>query len=291
MMLIRKTAKYLEKILWKSHNKKAAGIILVILLIGGVFVICHNIIKLSYKISPLLGIPVIVFFGYVPLIGMGGLIYAGDRIFRNLKSKDIDSAQKSIARMVSRDTNNLDEEQIICATVESIAENTVDSVMVPLFYLILGGAPLAVSAKAISLLDSTIGFKNQRYRDFGWAAAKLDDIANFIPARITGLLIPLAALILGKDFKNSFKIMLRDRKKHPSPNSGIPEAAVAGALGIQLGGDYNEKKSSWRPYIGDKKNILSLEHIKDAVQLMYASSLIMFIIGVFIVIITRSCFV
>ena len=132
-----------------------------------------------------------------------------------------------------------------------------------------------------------IGFRDERYADFGWAAAKLDDIANFIPARITGLLIPLAALILGKDFKNSFKIMLRDRKKHPSPNSGIPEAAVAGALGIQLGGDYNEKKSSWRPYIGDKKNILSLEHIKDAVQLMYVTSLIMFVIGILIVFIIR----
>ena len=286
IMWIWKITKYLEKSFLKYHNKRLAGIVLVTIIVGSTFAVSHSIIKLFFIISPFLGLCIAIYISYVTF-WMKSLDYGGNRVFNALKSKNINLARKNTSKMVSRNTANLNESDMIQGTIESIAENTVDGVIAPLFYLILGGAPLAITFGVIDSLDLTMGFKNEKYKDFGWAAAKLDDIASFIPARITGLLIPLAALMLGKNFKNSFKIMLRDRKKHPSPNSGIPESAVAGALEIRLGGDYSEKKSSWRPYIGDKKNILSPEHIKDSIQLMYTASGIMIMVSIFSVFIIR----
>jgi len=154
--------------------------------------------------------------------------------------------------IVGRDTENLNKDEIIRATVETVAENSVDGVISPLFYAALGGAPLALAYKAISTLDSMVGYKNEKYIYFGWCSAKLDDVANYIPARISALLIPAVSFILRKRGQASWRIILQDGNKSPSPNAGIPEAGFAGALGIQLGGtaSFQGKKSS-RPFIGE----------------------------------------
>ena len=160
------------------------------------------------------------------------------------------------------------------AAIESVAESTCDGIVAPLFYLIIGGPVLAISYKAINTLDSMLGYKNERYIHFGYFAAKLDDVAGFIPARITGLFIVVASFFLRKDFMNSFKIMNRDGRRHQSPNSGISEAAMSGALGIQLGGPsmYNgvvDKKA----YIGDKKGRASTSSINEALAISFTVSI------------------
>ncbi len=157
-------------------------------------------------------------------------------MFSLLKAKELEEAKKQVGYIVSRDTDHMDESEVIRASVETIAENIVDAVISPLFYAILGGPALAMAYRAANTLDSMCGYKNERYRDFGWASARFDDLLNYIPARITGVVIVLAAWLLQLDAKKSLSIWFRDAHLHPSPNSGIPEASVAGALHIRLGG-------------------------------------------------------
>ena len=163
--------------------------------------------------------------------------------------------------IVGRDTQNLDEKGVLRAVIETVSENLSDGVIAPLFYLAIGGLPLAIAYKAINTLDSMVGYKNEKYLSFGWAAAKLDDAANFIPARVTGLLVVLASYcyyLLRKPgsalsvARASFQVMKRDGRNHTSPNSGIPEAAMAGALGVRLGGPstYGGVLVQ-KPFIGD----------------------------------------
>ena len=168
-----------------------------------------------------------------------------------------------------RDTEQLDESGIARATVESVAENMVDGVIAPLFFAAIGGAVGIMAYKAINTLDSTFGYKNDRYLEFGWASAKLDDIAGFIPARLTALLVPAAAILLRLSPAHSLRVFVRDRLKHPSPNAGQAEAAVAGALGIQLGGlSYYSGVPSDKPQLGDPLASAGPEHIVRANSLL-----------------------
>jgi len=162
---------------------------------------------------------------------------------------------------------------IIRSTMETISENTVDGIVAPMLYMFLGGLPLSMTYKAINTFDSMVGYKNEKYMDFGKFSAKLDDVANFIPARITGILIVIASMILGYDYKNSLKIFIRDRKNHSSPNSGHAEAGVAGALGVQFGGrvSYFGKEVD-KPVIGNKIKDFELEDIKKNIKIMYVAS-------------------
>src|SRR3972149_6850701 len=160
----------------------------------------------------------------------------GMKVYKDLRNNNLIAAQNNLSMIVGRDTGHLDSGEVIRGAVETIAENSVDGVISPLFYAMIGGPALSIAYKAINTLDSMVGYKNEKYIDLGWASARLDDLANYIPARISGFLIPIAALLCGKGLRNSLRTVLCDRKKHPSPNSGIPEAAVAGALGIHLGG-------------------------------------------------------
>ncbi|HXW69164.1 MAG TPA: adenosylcobinamide-phosphate synthase CbiB, partial [Dissulfurispiraceae bacterium] len=190
-----------------------------------------------------------------------GLITSAQAVIRPVKTGDLEKARLNLSKIVGRDTHSLSREDILKATMESLAENLSDGFIAPLFYLLIGGLPLAMVYKAVNTLDSMVGYNNDVYRHFGWAAARLDDIANYLPARITGLLIVLATfpVMLFKDTlraltatRRSFTTMLRDGKKHLSPNSGIPEAAMAGALGIRMGGPsaYGGVVVE-KPYIGD----------------------------------------
>ena len=185
---------------------------------------------------------------------------------------DIGEARRYLSYIVGRDTADLDEPEIWRATVETVAENTSDGVIAPLFYLMLGGPVLALAYKAVNTLDSMVGYKNDRYLLFGWASARCDDLANWLPARLTGLLMVLAAPFTGLSLTGAWWIMVRDGRNHASPNSGIPEAAAAGALGVQLGGTNRYfGKPVAKPTIGDALKPLSREAYRGAVRLMYGA--------------------
>jgi adenosylcobinamide-phosphate synthase len=189
-----------------------------------------------------------------------------------LKAGSLDRAQQAVGLIVGRDTQDLSEEEVVRAAVETIAESACDGVIAPLLFLVVGGPPLALAYKAVSTLDSMVGHRDVEYRDFGWASARLDDAANWIPARITAWLIAAASglvLLSAKATKRSGTILLRDGHKHPSPNSGRPEAAMAGALGVQLGGvNFYGGRRSERPVLGDAEAPLSIRHVDRSVYIM-----------------------
>lgn len=208
----------------------------------------------------------------------------GYKVYIPLRNGDVEEARKRISYLVSRDTKELSEEQICKATIETILENISDGIVAPLFYAFIGGAPLAMAYKAVNTLDSMVGYKNEKYEDFGFFSAKLDDVLNFIPARITGILIIIAAIFLRYDYKSSLKIFIRDRKNHSSPNSAHPESAGAGALNIRLGGptSYFGMVQN-KPYIGDNIETLRHEHILKSIKLLYGATIIF--IAIYVVLI------
>lgn len=201
------------------------------------------------------------------------------KIYEVLKTGDIEKSRKQLSYIVGRDTTSLNENEIIRATVETVAENTVDGIISPMMYGFIGGPVLAMAYKAINTLDSMVGYKNEKYGDIGFASAKIDDIANFIPARITPFFMMIASFILGFNSKKSIKIAMRDRKNHKSPNCGYAEGAVAGALEVQLGGTnmyFGEKV--YKPTIGDKDRELEAEDILRTNKIMYLTSFIALVI-------------
>ena len=207
------------------------------------------------------------------VFSINSLAREGNRVYNILKEGNIERARKDLSYLVSRDTETMDEKMIIRSTMETISENTVDGIVAPMMYMFLGGLPLSMTYKAINTFDSMVGYKNEKYMDFGKFSAKLDDVANFIPARMTGILIVIASVILGYDYKNSLKIFIRDRKNHSSPNSGHAEAGVAGALGVQFGGKVSYfGKEVDKPVIGDKIKDFELEDIKKNIKIMYVAS-------------------
>ena len=213
------------------------------------------------------------------VFSINSLAREGNRVYNILKEGNIERARKDLSYLVSRDTGAMDEKMIIRSTMETISENTVDGIVAPMLYMFLGGLPLSMTYKAINTFDSMVGYKNEKYMDFGKFSAKLDDVANFIPARITGILIVIASMILGYDYKNSLKIFIRDRKNHSSPNSGHAEAGVAGALGVQFGGrvSYFGKEVD-KPVIGDKIKDFELEDIKKNIKIMYVASFLSLVV-------------
>uniref|UniRef100_UPI00056D21A3 adenosylcobinamide-phosphate synthase CbiB n=1 Tax=Paenibacillus durus TaxID=44251 RepID=UPI00056D21A3 len=213
-------------------------------------------------------------------IAIKGLGDAAMQVFRPLIKGDLDSARTYVGYIVGRETHALSEREVTRATVETVAENIVDAVVAPLFYALIGGAPLALLYRAVNTLDSMVGYKNDKYRYFGWASARLDDVLNYIPARITGLLLWAAALMTkGLNAARAWQAMRRDAAKHPSPNSGIPEAAVAGALGIQLGG-FNSYGGivSERARMGTATRELAAEDIRQTIKILKLTAAIIVIL-------------
>jgi len=208
-----------------------------------------------------------------------GLAGAGLNVSRALAAGDLAGARRMASRIVGRDTDKLNESEVVRATVETVAENTGDGIIAPLFYFFLGGVPLAMAYRAVNTLDSMLGYKNDRYLFFGRAAAKLDDIANYLPGRLTGITLCAAAILLGYGWRGWF-IMVRDARKHPSPNSGYAEAAVAGALRVQLGGlNYYQGVPSQRPRMGEALENFSRKHIIRAVSIMVMATIVFSLIG------------
>ena len=205
------------------------------------------------------------------------------KVYSAIRSGDIEGARSAVSMIVGRDTDVLDEKGIIKAAVETVAENTSDGVTAPMFYIMLGGAAAGFFYKAANTMDSMLGYKNERYIQFGRFAAKLDDILNFIPSRITALIMIISALILGFDARNAYKIWRRDRFNHASPNSAQTEAVCAGALGIMLAGDaYYFGELYRKKTIGDNLRTVENEDIVRANSLMYCTSLIMLILCVLV---------
>lgn len=276
--MISSGEKYL---LGKRHEsdrkyKFFAGMILNITVISVTYAVTYLIYKSSE--NSIIFTVAEIYLMYT-IFSINSLAREGNRVYNILKEGNIERARKDLSYLVSRDTGTMDEKMIIRSTMETISENTVDGIVAPMLYMFLGGLPLSMTYKAINTFDSMVGYKNEKYMDFGKFSAKLDDVANFIPARITGILIVIGSIILGYDYKNSLKVFIRDRKNHSSPNSGHAEAGVAGALGVQFGGrvSYFGKEVD-KPVIGDKIKDFELEDIKKNIKIMYVASFLSLIV-------------
>lgn len=284
VVLIGKLIAALEKVLLKpadqAERKKLAGAVLVLVVLGVTYTGVWLVLKALGQLGPYavyLGGALVLAFAISPR----SLAEAGLEIRKFLVDGDIEQARYKVGWIVGRDTARLDTAEVTRATVETVAENIVDGVISPLFFAAIGGVPLAFLYRAVNTLDSMVGYKNEKYGDFGMVAARVDDVFNYIPARITGVLLVAAALLLGYDAKGAVRYIRRDAAKHPSPNSGIAEAGVAGALGVRLGGlNYYGGVPSQRAHMGEPVAELGPVHIAKTVRLMYLTT------GLFVAIIT-----
>ena len=276
VQIIGKLISFGEKILLKEKYKFFAGIILNLTVLSVTYGVNYIIFR-SAKNSGIFAI-IEIYLMYT-IFSVNSLAREGNRVYGILKEGNIEKARKDLSYLVSRDTGTMDEKMIIRSTMETISENTVDGIVAPMFYMFIGGLPLGMTYKAVNTLDSMVGYKNEKYMEFGKFSAKVDDVANFIPARITGIFIIIASFILRYDYKNSFKIFFRDRKNHSSPNSGHAETSVAGALGVQFGGRVSYfGKETEKPTIGDKIKDFELEDIKKNIKIMYVTSFLSLVI-------------
>ena len=282
--ILGKIIDYLEKSLrgikQSIISEKTAGILLCVITITLAYGITFGIIHFAYKLNSYFGASLAILLAYFT-ISIKSLGDAAGKIRKCLKDGDDESAGRHLSLIVGRDTLALSRKEIVRATVETVAENTSDGIVAPLFYLILGGPALGMAYKAVNTLDSMVGYKNEKYLNLGWASAKCDDLANYIPARITGILMIVAAIFLGKDWKNAYATLRKDARKHMSPNSGYPESAVAGALRVQLGGvNVYAGNKKVTPLLGQDIEELSEQSIEGAVRMMYLVSSMMVLLGV-----------
>lgn len=265
-----------------------AGMVLTITIVLGSFGFFWAILWLANEVNTLFGLLVSLFL-MSQALAMNSLYKHAMAVSKALVNGDFPAAREALGMMVGRDTDQLDETEIIRGTVETVAENTVDGVIAPLFYGFIGGPALALAYKAVNTLDSMIGYKDERYLNLGWAAARLDDLANYLPARIAVLLFLIPAPFTSGGISGIWQSIRRDARKHPSPNSGLPEAAVAGALGIQLGGlNYYRGTASFRALIGEKKRPVEIRDISRSLLLMVLVSVEMLIFGLGLYILLES---
>ena len=258
-----------------------AGVLLTLSTVALTYGVTFIILKVALGVSPILYFALNIIFMYTCLAARC-LSNEALKIYKQLAKGDITAARMQTSMIVGRDTNNLDKKELTRAVVETVSENSSDGVIAPLLFMAIGGAPMAMAYKAINTLDSMVGYKNDKYLHFGWCSAKLDDLANYLPSRLTGAFMCIAALFMGLDFKSSVITLKRDGKNHSSPNSGYPEAATAGALGIMLGGtNLYFGKPVDKPTIGDAKRTIEKQDIKRAIFLMLgAYGIALIIIGI-----------
>ena len=275
VVIIGKFVGFLERGMGGFIDKKKAGIILWFTVVIPVYFITLGIVEGCFFINPLFGMIISVFLASLTL-ATKSLYDESKTVLNALNRGNMEEARKRLSMIVGRDTKDLNEEEILRAVIETVSENLSDGILTPMFYLTLGGVPLAMAYKAVNTLDSMVGYKNDEYRDIGCFSAKMDDMANLIPARLTGFIIIFSAFILRLNWRDSWRIMRRDGQNHSSPNSGISEAAVAGSLGIQLGGENRYFGEIVRkPTIGDKIKEIDKRDIKKAWVIMFTSSLLM----------------
>ena len=272
VVVFGKVISFWEKILYNMKNKRFAGLLLVVLTLLCCGVPIALVLWLAWRIHPILYAAVGSFLCWQCLAARS-LRDESDLVRVPLTEGDLPKAREMVGRIVGRDTDALDEAGVTRAAVETVAENTSDGVIAPIFYIALGGPLGGCLYKAANTMDSMVGYKNDRYIDFGRCAALFDDVVNYIPARLAALELVLAAYLTGMDGKNAWRIWKRDRRNHASPNSAQTESAVAGALGLRLAGDavYFGKLHK-KPYIGDDLRPIEPEDIRRSHGLMFAAT-------------------
>ena len=279
VVIMGKAITALEKFLRKRlpntpEGERLGGRILAMALPVGTLLITGGVCGLFYRISPILGFAIELFW-CAQALAAKGLAQESTNVYRELVKGDLPASRRAVSRIVGRDTAELTSEGVTKAAVETVAENASDGVIAPLLYMMLGGAPLALVYKAINTMDSMVGYKNEKYLNFGRAAAKLDDAANYLPSRIAALLWIASAALTGNDAKSAWRIWRRDRRKHASPNSAQTESACAGALNVQLAGPATYfGKYCDKPTIGDAVRAIEPGDILRANKMMYTASLL-----------------
>ncbi|WP_065106317.1 adenosylcobinamide-phosphate synthase CbiB [Escherichia coli] len=258
-----------------SHSDwtlRIGGGVMWLVVVGLTWAVAWGMLHLATLIHPWLGWVVDVWMIFTVLAGRC-LAMAAQEVERPLREGNLVQSREKLSWIVGRDTSQLQSEQINRAVVETVAENTVDGIIAPLFFLLIGGAPLAMAYKAVNTLDSMVGYKHEKYRAIGMVSARLDDVANYIPARLSWLLLSSAAMLCRCDGFLAFSVGWRDRYNHSSPNCAWAEATVAGALGIRLGGpnDYFGERVE-KPWIGDAQRPISVDDISQTIRLMWVAS-------------------
>ena len=279
--LIGRLISRLEKLVRsRMKNLRLGGVLLAVTVILLSFTAPLLVLRICYRIHTVLGIAAeTVLCCY--MLAARCLCSESMKVCRAAESGDTEAARRAVSMIVGRDTAVLDRDGIIRAAVETVAENTSDGVTAPLFFMGLGGAPGAFIYKAVNTMDSMIGYRNEEYADIGRFAAKLDDVLNYIPSRLTALLMAASAPLFRLDVRNALRIWKRDRRNHASPNSAQTESACAGALHLRLAGDawyFGELHK--KPYIGDDDRSIEPEDIRRANRLMYGASVLMLVISV-----------
>lgn len=258
-----------------ARGERLGGTLLVLWLLFLAALLPSIVLWCCYRVHGLVGLIAEGLLCY-QLLAMKDLKRESMQVYAALVRHDLPASRKAVSRIVGRDTQRLDETGITKAAVETVAENASDGVIAPMFYILLGGGVLGAVYKAVNTMDSMIGYKNDRYLHWGRTAAKLDDIVNWIPARLTGLLLVAAAFCCGLDGRNSWHIFCRDRRNHASPNAAHGEAACAGALHVQLAGDaWYFGKRYQKPFIGDDDRPVVATDIMHANTLLYYSGVLM----------------
>ncbi|BEU88020.1 adenosylcobinamide-phosphate synthase CbiB [Selenomonas sp. TAMA-11512] len=270
---------FLERVFYRATDDAGKKLFMGGMLLLIVLLLCFNAAEGMEKLFRQLRLPhlgmALESIALAFMISPRSLAEAGMEIYHLLREKDIAAARQAVGMIVSRDTETLDEAEIARAAVETVAENTVDGVIAPLFFYFIGGLPLAVLYRASNTMDAMIGYRNEKYLYFGKIAARLDDVLNYIPARMTGILFVIAAFLLRKDAVGAWRMLWRDASKHPSPNGGYAEAPVAGALGIRLGGEnlyFGEVH--FRAHMGDPEQPVDAGAIRDTIRLMYTAAIL-----------------
>nr|WP_300310623.1 adenosylcobinamide-phosphate synthase CbiB [Halomonas sp.] len=275
---------WLDK-LWNHGSERARrikGIVLAVVVVVLAWSLTALVLALAARVNTWLALVVEVLL-LATCLAAHGLVAAAREVFIPLRRGDLVAARQAVAALVGRDTRELDEAGVARACVESVAENTVDGITAPLFWALVGGAPMAMAYKAVNTLDSMVGYRNERYTDFGWASARLDDIANWLPARVTAFAMWLTAPVLLSGYwrrtrmhlwKEAWRATCREAPRHPSPNSGWPEAMVANLLGIQLGGrNVYGNQVSERARLGRPLQTLHAGHIQEAILCLHAGTI------------------
>lgn len=273
-----------------EKGELAAGVFFAVFVVAVSTAVPALILFLAARISVWLAFALEVFWSF-QILAARSLKSESMKVHEALKNGSLEDARKAVSMIVGRDTQNLTEEGVAKAAVETVAENSSDGVVAPLIFLALGGPVLGFFYKSVNTLDSMVGYKNDRYLYFGRFSAKLDDVLNFIPSRISGLLLVAASPLAGLDIKRAWRIFRRDRKNHASPNSAQTEAAAAGALGVQLAGDaWYFGKLYKKPTIGDPLRPVEYEDIRRVNRLMYAAVCLALLIAAAAAVILELCF-
>ncbi len=270
-----------------EEDERKAGMILWFSAVGACFIVPLAILLIASRISGTLALIVESIMCYY-ILATKSLKDESMKVYSSLKNNNLQEARRNLSYIVGRDVDKLDEGAVARAAVETVAENTSDGVIAPMLYILIGGAPLGFMYKAVNTLDSMVGYKNKMYINMGRFSAIADDVANYIPARLSAYIMVAAAFILNMDYRKALEIYRRDRYNHKSPNSAHTEAVSAGALNIMLGGDnYYGGVLVPKPSIGDPDREVEAEDIRRVNRLMYAASMLCLFIGIVIKIIVR----